>query len=63
MSKAELLQKAQASRGEASRAKRLARTLTQEADRSRLLRYAEDLEHKAKDLERDACSDRPHRES
>lgn len=57
MSTAELLQKARVTREEASRAKRLARQLTQEADRSRLLRYAEDLEHQADDLERDAAGD------
>lgn len=50
----ELLQQAHAVREEASRAKRLARTLTQEADRSRLLRYAEELEDQASELERDA---------
>jgi hypothetical protein len=54
MSRSELLQKARVAREEASRAKRLARQLTQEADRSRLLRYAEDLERQADDLERDA---------
>jgi hypothetical protein len=56
MSRTELLQKARVAREEASRAKRLARQLTQEADRSRLLRYAEDLERQADDLERDATS-------
>ena len=54
MSRTELLQKARVTRAEASRAKRLARQLTQDADRSRLLRYAEELEHQADDLERDA---------
>jgi hypothetical protein len=54
MSKTELLRKAQATREEASRAKRLARTLTQESDRSRLLRYAEVLDDRADELERDA---------
>jgi hypothetical protein len=55
MSKTELLRKAHAKRAEASRAKRLARTLTQDADRSRLLEYAEVLEDRAKALERDAA--------
>lgn len=49
------MQKARVTREEASRAKRLARQLTQDADRSRLLRYAEQLEHQADDLERDAA--------
>ena len=57
MSKTELLSEAQATRDEASRAKRLAQTLTQDEDRSRLLRYAEVLEGRAEALERDAaCS-------
>ena len=55
MSRTELLQKARVTREEASRAKRLARQLTQDADRSRLLRYAEQLEHQADDLERNAA--------
>ena len=55
MSRTELLQKARVTREEASRAKRLARQLTQDADRSRLLRYAEELEHQADDFERDAA--------
>lgn len=55
MSKTELLRKAHATRAEASRAKRLAETLTQDADRSRLLQYAEVLEDRAKALERDAA--------
>lgn len=57
MSRTELLQKARVTRAEASRAKRLARQLTQDADRSRLLRYAEELEHQADDLERNAAGD------
>lgn len=57
MSRTELLQKARVTRQEASRAKRLARQLTQDADRSRLLRYAEELEHQADDLERNAAGD------
>lgn len=57
MSRTELLQKARVTREEASRAKRLARQLTQDADRSRLLRYAEELEHQADDFERDAAGD------
>ncbi len=57
MSRTELLRKAHDTREEASRAKRLARTLTQDADRSRLLKYAEVLEDRADALERDAaCS-------
>jgi hypothetical protein len=56
MSRVELLQQAYATREQASRAKRLARTLTQESDRSRLLRYAKELEDQASDLERDAGS-------
>jgi hypothetical protein len=55
MSRTELLRKAHAKRAEASRAKRLAMTLTQDADRSRLLKYAELLEDRAKALERDAA--------
>jgi hypothetical protein len=55
MSRTELLRKAHDTREEASRAKRLARTLTQEADRSRLLEYAEVLEDRADALERDAA--------
>jgi hypothetical protein len=37
----------------AARARRMAQSLTVESDRGRLMRYAEELDHEADELERD----------
>ena len=49
-----LRQQAEASRDLARRARRLAGEMTEEADKARLLRHAEELEAQAADLERRA---------
>jgi len=50
-----LLRQAEASRDLARRARRLVEQMTSEADKSRLLRHADELEAQAADLERRAA--------
>ena len=55
-----LLEQAEASRDLARRARRLAEELSNDADKARLLRHAEELEAQAADLrKRAAGTDRP----
>ena len=50
-----LLQQAEASRDLARRARRLAEEMTSEADKTRLLRHADELDAQAADLEKRAA--------
>ena len=55
-----LLEQAEASRDLARRARRLAEELTNDADKARLRRHAEELEAQAADLQKRAAgTDRP----
>jgi hypothetical protein len=56
---ATLLRQAEASRDLARRARRLAAEMTREADKTRLLRHADELDAQATDLERRAAGMRP----
>jgi hypothetical protein len=58
---ADLLEEARKVRTHAARARRMASGLTQISDRLRLERYAEELEQRAADLERQAMPDAPPR--
>ena len=53
-----LLQQAEANRDLARRARRLADEMTNEADKARLLRHADELDAQAADLERRAAGRR-----
>lgn len=56
ISKEALLRQAEDLRGQARRARRLAQTLADERDRTRLLDFSKELDEKADDLERKAAA-------